>query len=165
MTKKQAEALWSELREAFANTERVIIQIIQAKAWEPLGYKSFADAWKSRMAGVRLATDLARVHVVYAMFNESIPDADLIEAVGVGDEVLASLRSQFNNGVPADFAQYRVRAHLRKSPSPACRIQIELSPDELVSFRGVTDSLGLDLTAEATRVVRNHFKRLAKRAS
>lgn len=51
--KAQATRSWDDLRSAFTRLDEALQHIIDARAWEPLGYDSFAEAWASEMRGVR----------------------------------------------------------------------------------------------------------------
>ena len=53
MNESEALNLWDELKRGFVNAERVLVRIINERAWEPLGYSSFNEAWTDRMQGVR----------------------------------------------------------------------------------------------------------------
>ena len=61
LTKLQANSMWDGLRGHFTNAADAIREIIEARAWEPLGYTSFAQAWKSEMCDVTLAREI-RAH-------------------------------------------------------------------------------------------------------
>ena len=79
--KSEAVALWDSLRDNFLNATTNIKAIIAAKAWEPLGYNSFAQAWREEMSGIPLAGEI-RVHVVYQLLEESVPLQDIADMVG-----------------------------------------------------------------------------------
>lgn len=165
VSKRQAEKMWSELKGHFVNAEKVIIQIIQAKAWEPLGYGSFAEAWAERMAGARLASEELRAHVVYAMFDEGMDEPEVNEALGVGSGVgphqVKMLRRQKSNGVPAGMASTRVRSHLRKKPDAPRTIHVTLSSDEYNRFKELAADRGLSVEKIATEAIRAAFLELA----
>lgn len=162
--KAAAEKLWAELREAFANAEAIIKQIIETKAWEPLGYPTFAAAWNDRLAGLRLATDCMRAHVAYALFDSGLGVEDVVKATGgqIGDRAAAALARQKTNGVPPNLATTRVRAHERVLPAPPSVLHVSLTPDELASFKGIAESRGLDVQAEAVKALRAHFRNLER---
>lgn len=167
LTKKASAALWDELREGFINIEQTIIKIIEAKAWEPLGYESFAEAWADRMDGVRLAGEV-RAHVVYAMLAEGENAENISSNTGIGVGSVKDLKRQKSNGVPPEAATL-VRQHTRGQQRPPYRLIVEFSPEEREEFSEACKVYGLDMTAEATEAVRAHFERLAqlsgKRAS
>lgn len=113
----QAAKLWADLRQAFTRIDQLLPEIIETKAWEPLGYTSFTEAWTAKMDGITIATEM-RPHVIYAMFNEGA-QLDTIQAAikGIGPRQLDVLKRQYNNGVPADLATTIVREHPRQKPS------------------------------------------------
>lgn len=161
----KAEKLWSELRELFVNAEAKIKEIIETRAWEPLGYGSFAEAWNDRMAGVRLATDAARAYVVYALFDDGLDEGGVAAALppgsGVGPSAIKALRRQRSNGVPADFAV--VREHLRAKPGEPRYVHVELSPDEYENFKAIAEKRNLNFASESAKAVRAHFRKLEAR--
>ncbi|MFY2788497.1 hypothetical protein [Rhodococcus sp. MALMAid1271] len=164
LTEVQASKLWSDLRGHFVNAEKKIIEIIELKAWEPLGFESFAEAWASKMAGVRLATDEVRAHVVYAMFDGGMSDTEINDQLGVGsgvtDRQVKMLRRQKSNGVPPSCATTRVRSHLRKSPSTPRTIHVQFGSDEYLQFRDLAKSAGRDVEDIAAEAIRGAFEAL-----
>ena len=114
----QASALWDELRSALANFERVLTQIVETRAWEPLGYANFAEAWQDRMRGTRLATAQAAATVVYGLLDAGVPKERIPDVLGPGSNVgpakVAVIARQRDNGVPASIATDRDR----RAPQP-----------------------------------------------
>ena len=167
MKQSQAEALWSSLRESFVNAEKVLIQIIEAKAWEPLGYDTFGQAWADRMAGVRLAGALT-ANVVYALLDEGMKAQKIVALAGVGPTVVYLLARQKNNVVPVEMAKLQdtvVRAHTRVKPSAPAFLHLELNHGELASLKALCAAKGVDLNSEALKAVRVHFSRLERSRS
>lgn len=174
LTQRQAEQLWSELRDLFVNAEQAIVKIIESKAWEPLGYDTFAQAWAGRMSGVRLAASCT-AHVVYALLAEGIAEGDAATLVGMPPPVATRLRQQRDNGVPASSASLRaprgapvshtvVKQYERSKTSSEPRLlHLELEPGELADLKALCDARGLDLKAEALRAIRKHFARFGGR--
>lgn len=154
----QAAKLWNDLRGHFANAERIIIEIIETKAWEPLGFASFTEAWTSKMAGIPLATDAMRAHVVYMMFNDGMDDAQVLASVGIGSRigptVVTRLREQHEIGVPANLASTRVRSHVRKLPSRARTLHIHLTSNDYDSFRDKAAAMNVDPGALGKQIIR-----------
>lgn len=163
----QPEALWAELRSALTNFDRVLNQIIETRAWEPLGYSTFAEAWTDRMRGVRLGTAAMAAQVVYAMIDSGLNRQEALVALGpssgVGPATYDTLARQHDVGVLARDATTRVRAHRRNAPSEARVVHVELTPTEYLHFRAVADSRGLDLGDEAAKAIRSHFRQLERR--
>lgn len=102
VTAEQASALWADLRGSFINAEKRIVEIIELKAWEPLGFESFAEAWASKMHGIRLATEEVRAHVVYADVERNLLPA----AAGLGGAGFPAPES----GIPAPGAPNETRS-------------------------------------------------------
>jgi len=165
-TRVEAEALWSELREGFVNQERLIKQIIADRAWEPIGFTSFVEAWNARMKGIRLATDALKAHVVYALFDSGLEARGVYEALGVGSgvtpEAVRVLGEKKALGIPADFATTRVRSHERAKPGEARFLRVELRPDELDYFRDLCEARGRDVHEESAKAIRQHFRRMER---
>ena len=133
--KTHATALWDALRHHFTNAADTIRAIIEDKAWEPLGYLSFAEAWSREMRDVALAHEV-RAHVVYQLLEEKVPVQDIADMVGgVGPVVAESLARQRSNGVPADCAV--VREHLRRPASQANTLRIKIGATMLYEYKRI----------------------------
>jgi len=102
-----AEKLWGELRTGLFSVEKTIAQIIHDKAWEPLGYNSFTEAWSAKLADISIASEL-RAHVVYEMYREGATEEDVARAVkGVGLDSAEAFKREMENGVPTSLATGR----------------------------------------------------------
>ena len=111
-----AEQLWQDLRKGLLNIQLTITTIISEKAWEPLGYDSFTEAWSARLADVTIAPEL-RAHVVFEMFREgSTPEEVAAAMKGVGRDSADAFKSQMENGVPAELATGRKRPNTEPLP-------------------------------------------------
>lgn len=163
LTKAQASNMWTELRSHFVNAEEAIAAIIESKAWEPLGYSSFAAAWAERMDGVPLATDAARAHVVYALFDCGLTDQQALEATGIGSRVgpaaIKRLREQKESGVSADLATTRVRSHYRGRPTAPRTVHVPLSAGEYSEFRDAAAEQELDTGSLAALIIREYLNK------
>ncbi|MFD6517618.1 hypothetical protein [Rhodococcus sp. NPDC060176] len=169
---KQAEQMWSDLHGLFVNAEAKIVEIIEAKAWEPLGYDSFAEAWQARMTGVRLSSEELRAHVVYAMFDEGLSESDVNEALGVGSGIgpasVKTLKQQRGSGVPPNLATPRsrrpdvttVREHDRKKPGPPQTIHVQFPADEYEKFKETAARLGRTVDQIAHDAIKEAFEGL-----
>jgi len=106
MDKVTAEALWGKLRDGFNDLEATLIEIIKNKAWEPLGYASFTDAWNERLGDCRLAnrSDMLRSHVVYAMLDEGLSVDEVVVAAKVPDSRVRNLKAAKGASVPVERA-------------------------------------------------------------
>jgi hypothetical protein len=168
MDKNEAQKMWDDLRGHLVSAERAIPRIIEARAWEPLGYASFAAAWAGELQGVKLATDALRAVVLYAMFDGGLTAAEAAEHLPIGSGVspmgVERLREQYDAGVPCDFASTRVRSHRRRLPSEAQTIHVKVKPGELQRYKEIADAAGSTLDREAERAISLHFARLAREA-
>lgn len=160
----QATALWDDLRSHWNKFENVLEQIITTRAWEPLGYENFAEAWADKMSGTRLSTAVEAAQVVYALIDDGVTQERALAALGptsgVGPVKFEALARQKAHGVPAGLATTYVRRHQRSAPSGPRRIHVELSESEYASLRAIADSHGLNLASEAASAVRAHFRRI-----
>ena len=162
LSQKQATALWSKLRQHFVNAATVIEEIIERRAWEPLGYESFTEAWHSQMEGVTLAIEV-RPHVVYQMVTEGY-DYDAIAAAvkGVGRDRVESLARQRRNGVPArDASMTTVRQHRRKHPSVAGTLHIPVGPLALKRYQQIAEAREMTVEQIAADAIEARFRELA----
>lgn len=117
MNKQQAETLWANLRSNLLATEDNIRQIITTRAWEPLGYESFAECWADRLGDVKLSKELRAV-VVYAMFEDDTTPVDAAHAVaGTGVVEVRSLHSAWSHGMGAHDAAFVTRSKPKTRPT------------------------------------------------
>ena len=153
LTEAQAAQMWDDLRDAFSNLEEKLIAIIQAKAWEPLGYESFAEAWTDRMQGFRLATDHMKAQVVYALLEDGKEQEEVLDLLGtqVSTQAVSDLAAQRDIGVPAEFAT--VRRHFRRLPGRPRFIRVELREDEFEDLRIVLSRKGQTVQQWATEIL------------
>lgn len=68
MDKKDAKKLFNKLKNRLLSIEKTLVEIVDNKAWEPLGYGTFVEAWDTEMRGVRLATGAMRKQLIVAGF-------------------------------------------------------------------------------------------------
>lgn len=162
LTKRQATALWAKLHQHFVNAEEVVREIIDTRAWEELGYKTFAEAWKATMSDITLAVEI-RPHVVYQMLGEGWSAADIAEAVkGVSSEGVESLERQRDNGVPVDYAI--VNRHVRRKPSPSETLHITVGYAMLQEYRRIAAKYEMSAEEIAREAVAERFAQLVKKA-
>lgn len=158
VTAAQAQKLWGELRRHFANAENVIQQIVEQKAWEPLGYGSFAEAWVGEMSNLTLPSEV-RPHVVYQMLAEGWEPVDIADVVkGVGPSTAEALARQRRNGVPPNHAV--VREHYRRRSAPASHIRINVGPTMLAEYHRIATVVGQSVEDIALEAVRDRFREL-----
>ena len=154
--------MWSKLRQHFVNAATVIEEIIERRAWEPLGYESFTEAWHSQMEGVTLAVEV-RPHVVYQMLTEGY-DYEAVATVvpGVGRDRVESLDLQRRRGVPArDASMSVVRKHLRKKPTGAAWIHVDVGTIALKRYQKLAASRGTTVEQIAAEAIAARFAELS----
>lgn len=160
LTKETANTMWDILRDHFTNAADAIREIIEARAWEPLGYTSFAQAWKSEMLDVTLAGEI-RAHVVYQLLEESVPVADVADMVGgVGPALAESFARQKANGVPVDCAV--VSEHFRRRPKAAGTIKVQVGATMLHEYRRIAALRNETVEEIAREAIRERFAELVK---
>lgn len=153
--------MWDNLRHHFTNAADAIKAIIESRAWEPLGYASFAQAWKSEMSDVKLAGEI-RAHVVYQLLEERVPVADVADMVGgVGPTLAESFARQKANGVPADCAV--VAEHFRRKPKPADTLHVKVGATMLHEYRRIAALQGDTVEDIAREAIREHFAQLVSK--
>lgn len=155
ISKKRAEALWQDLRSALELTEAKIQEIVKARAWEPLGFDSFADCWADRLGDLRLSGEI-RAAVVYAMFDDGADLREVVGAVqGVGPVEVKKLKAAKSRGLsPVAGATFStVREHPRRKPSAPRFVRAELSPDELDAVKDAAKAAELSVDEFVKRAV------------
>ena len=162
LTRAQAVDLWNSLKHHFVNAAVVIERIIETRAWEPLGYDSFSDAWNAQMGDVTLAVEV-RPHVVYQMLTEGYDYGAVAAAVrGVGRDRAESLDRQRRNGVPArDASLSVVRRHMRRKPSAASTIHVEVGTIAMRRYQKIAEKRGTTVETIAAEAIAARFKELA----
>lgn len=159
--RQQAQTLWKKLHSHFVNAENVIREIIDTRAWEPLGYKTFAEAWKATMSDLTLAVEI-RPHVVYQMLGEGWSSDEIAEAIrGIGPDGVEQLDRQRQNNVPADYAV--VNRHYRRKPSPADTLHINVGHTMLEEYRRIAATHDTTVEDIAKDAVAERFKQLVKK--
>jgi len=156
-----AENLWEALRSGFLGTEKTIVEIIKARAWEPLGYETFTDAWVKEVADISIANELLP-HVVYQMFAEGLTVDEVAETVkGIGADRAESLDRQRRHGIPAHAASmYEVRRHMRRRPRPADTIHVVVGPAVLQDCHRIATQVGRSVEDIAKEAIMARFAEL-----
>lgn len=172
ISKEQALDLWKQLQTHFLNTQRVIEEIIENRAWEPLGYSTFAEAWTAQMVDVTLAVEI-RPYVVYQLLAEGATDEQIAASVkGVGVTGAAGYRRQRDNDVPESLAKRQkwynkepdatiVREHQRKKPAAPDTLHIPLGVRKLGQVKKAAEKLGVSPVEFAVQAI--EFKMREKR--
>ena len=152
---RQAGDLWDSLRDNLVNAEATLTKIIETRAWEPLGYSNFLEAWNDRLKGVRLATDAMRAAVVYAMLDSGASDREVVEAAGVGDARVARLRGLRALGVSSTSAAASPRAKRgRGGARYSSTISFGLEPAEFARIEELCAERGVAVAELARRGLR-----------
>lgn len=162
-----AEKLWAKLQFGLWTAEEALIEIINTRAWEALGYESFAKAWVDKMSNVRLATEL-RAHVVYALFDSGLAPAEVAESVkGITPDAAQDYKRQKDNGIPSTHAKpTTVREHERELPAPPQIIKISIDAALYAEWAKIARRLEMtvsELAAPAAiPAITRAFKKLAQ---
>lgn len=160
MTPEEAQRLWDSLKALLTDTREAIQEIIKTRAWEPLGFKTFSDAWKANMSEIELAREL-RPYVVYQLLSEGRSTDDVADAVkGVGPETAEELDRQRRNGVPAEFAV--VRKHFRRKPCQPDTIHLKIGKTMLAEYQRISAVVGAGVEDIAKEAISQRFAELAR---
>lgn len=161
ISKKNAEALWNELASNLLAAEESIKEIIKNRAWEPLGYESFYEAWNDRMSHIEIARDFRGI-IVYQMLAEGRSDNEIAHSVkGVGPETALGFRRDRAAGVPADKAKGKVliSPFERKAPaSEQYRLTLVFTVEEIRQFSAKAKAQGVTVDEIAIAAVRAAFE-------
>lgn len=162
ISSRQAQQLWGKLQQHFINAERILEEIIEKRAWEPMGYESFSEAWTAQMADITIATEI-RPHVVYQMLTEGASADEIAGAVkGVGPERVESLSRQKRNGVPpGDASLTVVREHLRKPPSAPDTLHIRIGVMRYKRYKRIAERWDKTIEEIAHEAIEAHFRDLS----
>lgn len=155
ISKKRAEALWSELRSALELSEEKIRQIVKTKAWEPLGYDTFAECWADKLSDLKLYGEIRAV-IVYQMFDEGASESDVRNSVaGVGAKASKRLKTAHDKGMSIQAAEKfsRVQEHYRKSPTAQRYVRAELTTDQLEHVKAAAGVYDLSVDEFVKRAV------------
>lgn len=159
ITVEQAEQLWLQLRTGLLAAQGAIDQIIQTRAWEPLGFKSLHDAWSDRMGDITMPS-AALISVVYQMLAEDVSDDDIADVVkGVGPGVVAGLRRQRDNGMPSQMAKLQGRIPRRGHGGVCGTVFLQVGPDKLVEWARIAAQRDMSVMEFALPVLERAFRR------
>lgn len=161
ISKEQAARLWDELKGNLLAVEDGIKQIIATKAWEPLGYETFQDAWEDRLSDVKL-TGVMRATVVLAMFEQGATEVEVATTVtGVGPVRSKAYKQAHQAKLTPKKAELHaekmvpVKPYARSLPERRNALRIEgFDDDEIQAWNALADELGVDrneLLREALR--------------
>jgi hypothetical protein len=166
LTKKQAQAMWDRVWQTLSDHEAAIREVIDKKAWLPLGFETFADAWFGlNHNDISLAREL-RPHVVVQLLSEGLTEDEVADAVkGIGPELAARINKERKAGVPADQMSL-VKQHSRLTRPHTLHIYV--GAEQMEEFHRIVTSLGYPSThvlAVALEAVEKRFRALANELS
>lgn len=147
LTAEQARELIDKARASFKMTSDLITQIIHHEAWTPLGYASFTAMWAAEFNDLPLAAEV-RAAVVYEMFKAGADALEVSAAVhGIGVATAESLRSQQENGVPAEVASLAPRRHRTVNQRRAYdrHIDLRVTESEYESIAAMAGEAGVTI--------------------
>lgn len=103
ISKHEAQALWNRLRAGLLGVERDIKKIVETRAWEPLGYVSFVEAWDAELRGVEF-TGAIQATVVLSLYDSGATPEEIAAVVyDVGPSKAAHYQKAHAVGLtPAD---------------------------------------------------------------
>lgn len=100
ITKTEAKNLFTELKGVARRGEELIVEIIETRAWEPLGYPSLATAWSSEI-GDDVVIFSKRVRLAIIREFARTDDLDNLPKIyGISEWVKKRMIEQYNFGVP-----------------------------------------------------------------
>ena len=158
-TKAEANQLWEQLKNNLLGTQETLEKIITTRAWEPLGFATFHEAWSERMSGVKLAGAMEAT-VVYALFEAGATDVDVALSVdGVGPKRARAYAQAHGAGLPVASAGDHVArmlrplkpgetvipAHIRRKAERKNSIRMEgFTDDEIQTWKRDAEEKGVD---------------------
>ncbi|HKS94584.1 MAG TPA: hypothetical protein VJV74_00460 [Terriglobia bacterium] len=172
---KDAIDLWDQLRVGLFLVEDTIQKIIEQKAWEPLGYDSFFEAWDDKMSDISLAKEI-QIRAAYQMLAEGV-DADRIamSVKGIGPRTVENIKRERENGLTADQARGAAprtsatrdkpnfrRSTFTKDPEPRSVIKIDVGPTMFAEYARIAKKLGRSVPDIAKEAIEARFAELAK---
>lgn len=158
ISKKKAETLWSDLRGNLLAAQDNISKIIATKAWEPLGYDTFTEAWTDRLGDLKLYGELRAV-VVYAMFDEGATTADVtVSMSGVGPATAKALKQAHSKGQEPTNVSARSRSAQRNDlnapdPDKPRTVFVRLNADEYDRLEQVAADTGQTVSDTARTLI------------
>ena len=175
--------LWDGLKSNLLGAQEAIEEIVKTKAWEPLGFATFHEAWSERMSGVKLAGAMEAT-VVYALFEAGATDVDVALSVdGVGPKRAKAYAQAHGAGLPVAAAEGHVArmlrplkpgetlipAHIRGAAKRKNSIRMEgFTDDEIQTWKRDAEEKGVvwsDYCAEVFRDAMNGVSVVNQRAT
>lgn len=170
----RAIELFDRLRDNWLDLADTWEQIIAERAWEPLGYETFFEAWDDKLSDIPLSR-FVNVRAVYQMLAEGIDEDRIAMAVkGIGPETVRNIKRERENGVPPELATGRpprqrpadkpiyVRPHGREKASPDSVIRVDVGPTMFIEYTRIAKKLGRSVPDIAKEAIAERFSQLAK---
>ena len=155
-----AEKLWDRLASSMLDAQNTIVAIIEAKAWEPLGYESFEKAWVDKMSGFTISVEVQPT-VVYQLLSEGLSVDQVAAAVkGVGTEIAETLKRQRDNGVPAELASRRSKRN-GGTPRPRTTIFVHVGEVKLAEYEALAEARGIKVEDVSRDAIAAAFREMA----
>jgi hypothetical protein len=150
ITLAEAEALFDELRDGFANLARTMERIIATRAWEVMGYSSFAAAWRIHMSGVPLRTNLERALVIYELGETETPEEIAALVPEVGPVTVEAVLNRKALGLAAKGIsmrkcgadEYIRREHPVKKPGARRKVHVDLGEERYQELLTLCSKVG-----------------------
>lgn len=110
ISKNEAKKLWNRLRSNLLALDQTITEIVEERAWEPMGYASFTEAWEKELHGIELkGAQLASA--VLALYDSGATPVEVASAVnGVGPEKAKAYEKAHSAGLTPKLAYDHVQA-------------------------------------------------------
>lgn len=159
--KSTAHKMWERLRGSLLDAQSSIEEIITHKAWEPLGYETFQEAWEDRLSDVKLS-GVMRATVVLAMFDQGATEIEVATTVaGVGPVRAKAYKQAHRAKLTPKMAELHaekmvtVKPYTRSLPERRNALRVEgFHDDEIQAWNRIAEELGVDrneLLREALR--------------
>lgn len=127
ISKHEAQALWNRLRAGLLGVERDIKKIVETRAWEPLGYISFVEAWNAELRGVEF-TGAIQATVVLSLYDSGATPEEIAASVeGVGPVRAKAYKQAHSAGLESADAYSHTNLMSSLKPEP----QVTLKDDEV----------------------------------
>lgn len=164
ITKARAEKLWNLLRSSLFTAQEAIAEIIEKRAWEPLGYSTLLEAWHKELNDVSL-TASPLIRVVYALIDEGATDAEIGDVVkGISLTGSAVLRRQHDNQVPPEHATLYITGNNGRQRGVGSRgtLFIHVGPEVLAQWTRIARDHDSGPAELATEILVREFAALDK---
>ena len=150
LTETKAIELWDRLGDALADMQAAIIEVIETRAWEPLGYSNFFEAWNARIAGRTKIADALRPHVVFQMLDEGRSVTEVATSGAASEEKIAYWAEQKAIGIKPEAVRHNPPTKRRKSS----QVSFGLDPAEYAELEELCHRHGTTIQEVGKRGIR-----------